>query len=1203
MKTKLLNIRFLATTVFLVFAFMLSGQDDNSLVTKFYEAIERNDQELAIQYGEQLIKTTNEVDDDLLVEIKFNLSMLYGDVKDFRKAAELGSEAIEILKRTKGTDNLDYAKSLEYLAMCYSLYGNYAEAVNAETEAKEIYKKIIGVDDPEYTRIIIMLAGYNSSGGNYAEAIRLVTEAKEIFMKNHTTEDLDYLEFPLILAKLNATSGNYTEAVRHGTEVMEIYKKKHGADVLNDKDYAYLLHELAGYNSSSGNFREALKLETEAMEICKKNYSLEDPNYAASLHSLAQYQSNLGNYVEAIELESEAMEIYKKKYGTENKNYATSLNNLAEFQSSLGNYTEAKKIATEALEIRKKIIGTDHPEYAFSLHNLASYNLFMGNYDDAIALETEALDIFKKNYGVNPLDYAKALNNLATIHSYLGNYGEAIRLGTRAVDIQKKILSAEHIDYATSLLNLAKNHFYLGNYNEAVSLGTEVVSIFKEKLKADHPNYAISLGNLAKFYYGLGNYSEAVRLGNEAAEILKNSYDAEHPEYATSLNNLAQYQFCLGNYDEAVRLSTEVIEIQKRVLGTEHPEYATSLNNLAYYHSALGNYIKAAKFATEATDVYKKTIGIKHPNYAISLSNLAFSQFGLGNYADFNKYMIEYVKIKRNSVINNFSKLTSQQRQHMWQQESFPFLSVLPESALLATNNNDATCSMYDNSALFSKGLLLTADTEMRKLILESGDEQALSKFEELQETRAWLGKLYETPVADRQVSTDSLERVAERQEAELVQMSAAYGDFMRNLKLTWKDVQAKLGDKDIAIEFLSFPLMYTDSTMYIALTLKKGYDNPRMIPLFELQQLKDIKTSYYKSPELSTMLWGKLADELDGVQNVYFSPSGELYNIGIESMPDYNGSGSMLNERFNFYRLSSTRELATTKRDAKEASGATIYGGINYNTDVAHMGTPHKEDDQIYAFNRSFDADSSGLRGSKIGSLAGTLEESNKIDSILTAAHVQVDKLTGDNATETSLKNMSGKHKRIMHIATHGFYWSESEAEKTNTQKQLKFLMLDNDDNPRYVEDKAMTRSGLLFCGAQNTFNGDAIPEGVDDGVLTAQEISQIDLRGLDLLVLSACQTGLGEISGDGVFGLQRGFKKAGAQTIVMSLWKVNDAATRDLMVQFYTGLADGLTKRQAFLKAQQYLKDHDKTYPYTSYKMSKNPHWAAFILLDALQ
>ena len=950
-----------------------------------------------------------------------------------------------------------------------------------------------------------------------------------------------------------------------------------------------------------GKHSEAIRLCSEAMETQKQVFGTKNPIYAKSLGDLAGYYSDSGNYAEAIRLGTEAMEIRKKALGMEHPLYAQSLNNLASYYSYNCNFAEAIRLCGEAMEIQKKVFGTKNPAYAMSLCDLAGYKLCLGHFTEALSLCNEAMEINTRGFGVDHPSYAKILNKAVVFYGTLGKYSEAIRLCGEAMEIQKKALGTKNRTYATSLECLAGIYSIIGNNPEAIHLYGEAMEIQKQVLGTRNPYYASTLGFLSNCYSNIGNYAEAIRLGTEAIEIKKEVLGTKHPNYAMSLIDLANYYSALGNNIEAIRLCNETMKILKQAFGTEHTFYAKPLPLLARCYSNLGNNTEAIRLCTEAMEIQKHFYGAEHPFYAQLLNNLAGYHARIGKFEKAFFYISNAANTSQNYLLSQFSSMTSHQRQQYWNsKQQYTFLS-LPNYAMKSGQIESASI-VYDKSCLFAKGLLLSADTEMRNIILESGDEQALSKFEELQATRAWLGKLYEKPIAERQVSTDSLERVAERQEAELVQMSAAYGDFMRNLKLTWKDVQAKLGDKDIAVEFLSFPLMGTDSTMYIALTLKKGYNNPRMIPLFELHQLKDIKTSYYKSPELSTMLWGKLADELEGVQNVYFSPSGELYNIGIESMPDYNGSGSMLNERFNFYRLSSTRELATTKRDAKEASGATIYGGINYNTDVAHMGTPHKEDGQIYAFNRGFEADSAGLRGSQIGSLAGTLEESNKIDSILTAAHVQVDKLTGDNATETSLKNMSGKHKRIMHIATHGFYWSESEAEKTNTQKQLKFLMLDNDDNPRYVEDKAMTRSGLLFCGAQNTFNGDAIPEGVDDGVLTAQEISQIDLRGLDLLVLSACQTGLGEISGDGVFGLQRGFKKAGAQTIVMSLWKVNDAATRDLMVQFYTGLADGLTKRQAFLKAQIYLKDHDKTYPYT-YKMRNNPHWAAFILLDALQ
>ena len=210
----------------------------------------------------------------------------------------------------------------------------------------------------------------------------------------------------------------------------------------------------------------------------------------------------------------------------------------------------------------------------------------------------------------------------------------------------------------------------------------------------------------------------------------------------------------------------------------------------------------------------------------------------------------------------------------------------------------------------------------------------------------------------------------------------------------------------------------------------------------------------------------------------------------------------------------------------------------------------------------------------------------------------------SGEAATETTFKNLSGEKKKILHIATHGFYWTEEKAQKKN----VSFYSPREEDNNNDTLDNAMTRSGLLFSGANLTFERKPIPNEKDDGVLTAQEVSYLDLRGLDLVVLSACQSGRGDISGEGVFGLQRGFKMAGAQSIIMSLWKVNDYATQAMMTEFYRAYASGKSTREAFLIAQKFVKEHDSDYTYSSdededQKLRKTqPNWAAFILLDAL-
>jgi len=321
-----------------------------------------------------------------------------------------------------------------------------------------------------------------------------------------------------------------------------------------------------------------------------------------------------------------------------------------------------------------------------------------------------------------------------------------------------------------------------------------------------------------------------------------------------------------------------------------------------------------------------------------------------------------------------------------------------------------------------------------------------------------------------------------------------------------------------------------------------------------------------------------------------------------------------------NMYRLSSTRELALTK-DRNAFQKATVYGGLKYDTNTDIMIADSKKypnrTRSMEAEESSSIADSLNLR-SGVVYLPETKVEAEQIDKSLEKAKIPTSVFTDTIGTETSFKDLSGKKTNLLHIATHGFYWTESEAKSASN---LSFLLQSNNAN---VEDKALTRSGLLFAGANNALTGKVIPKDVDDGILTAKEISTLDLRGLDLVVLSACQTGLGEITGDGVFGLQRGFKKAGANSLLMSLWKVDDKATQLLMTQFYANLVSGKSKHESLKLAQKYVREyevevsniderkaisaHDKenkkkdkstriVHPY------QNPrYWAAFILLDAI-
>ena len=873
------------------------------------------------------------------------------------------------------------------------------------------------------------------------------------------------------------------------------------------------------------------------------------------------------------------------------------LSNLSNLYSQEHDFVKALMHRTTAVKIGKKLFNVEDSLYAMSLHELSINNYFLGNYSEAIRLGTEALEISKKVIGTKHPDYATLLSDLAEYYVHFGNYGEAIRLGTEALDILKQIVGTEHPNYATTLSNITTYYAYLGDYDKAIRLETEGLGIRKRILGTEHPDYAMSLNDLAIDYSALGNYDKAVRLGTEAMEIRKRIYGIEHPYYARALGNLANYYAHLGNYGEAIRLGTEAMEIRKKILGVEHPDYAWSLGSLAGYYSILGKDGEAIRMGTEALKINKKILGTEHPHYATSLGNLALYYSNLDNNIEAYLYIEKCIESFQTHILKEIAEQSSYLKKVFWGELERLYTQILP-SYVYKYKNAESIAELYDKTCLFAKGLLLNSDIELRKLILESGDSILIDKYNALSTNINIYNKLIEKPINERFMNADSLNNVIQQQEMELARESKVYGDYTRNLTSTWKDVRNHLGTDDIAIEFIDFPILGTDSIVYAALTLKKDYESPHMVTLFEKKQLKAVpESAYYTQTDIYDLIWKPLEEELENVHNIYFASSGELHRIGIEYIPA--NLTENISDRYSLHRLSSTRQLALIQDNTK-GEKSILYGGINYdenNSAVLDTSTSFvggvRGINVIYRSN----VDSLLLRSS-YEYLEGTKMEVDQIANQMKQHQIHYQYYSGSDGSEESFKKLDGTRPKVMHIATHGFYLTEEEAKLSNfARPHMELMMGDNQRAGRLVEDKPMTRSGLLFSGCNHAIHHEQIPDGVEDGILTAQEISTLDLRGLDLVVLSACQTALGDIaSGEGVFGLQRGFKKAGAKTIVMSLWKVDDEATRILMVELYKNLMSGKSKQQSLKDAQKYLRKYDNG------KYDKPEYWASFIMLDGL-
>ena len=804
----------------------------------------------------------------------------------------------------------------------------------------------------------------------------------------------------------------------------------------------------------------------------------------------------------------------------------------------------------------------------------------MGEFEKAIEKGSKSCDVFKNILGEDHLYYVRSLENLGNYYFQARDFNMAVKTQTKVVRI---VEHTDNLQYATSLYNLAVYYHAMGEYGKAIETDTKVLTL----ITPEQSLYVSVLINLAAYYSDFGNVREAMKIAMQAQDLCERLGDYEISVYATIIANLAGYHFRLKDYDAALKLGHQALDMREKGLGKDHPDYASSLADLSVFYSLLDSE-KAIELGTQALNIRKHVLGETHPDYTNSLQNLARCSYLAGNYGEAYKLLNSSSQHRKEIMLRLFKGATSRERLNLWKKYGKEF-AYLPMFCLKA-RAYESVGEVYDNSALFAKGLLLNAETSLRDLILESGDTAAEKQFESMQMTRMTLNRQYEKPIAERKLNCDSLENVAEQMERELLRSSKAYGDFTRNLTVTWQDVQKELGDADLAIEFLLLPELLTDTPLYVALTLKKGYDKPKMITLFEESELDAIpENRWYADTALCHLVWGQLGDELRGVKNVYFSPDGVLYNIGIEHLPC--SATENMGERYNMFRLSSTRELAIG-REQPSAKSSALYGGLQY----------YVPPTELLAYNQKKGYSWRSASRDVFEPLPETKTEVDNISALLKGHNYDAPAIyAGDEGTEESFKALSGKRTRIIHLATHGCYITPDEADrqrKSDMQQRLAIFRVGNDKGLSTEEDEALTRSYLAMSGGKMCWTSDTIPEGLDDGLLTAQEISRLDLRGCDLVVLSACETGLGDITSEGVMGLQRGFKKAGVQSIVMSLWKVADRPTQEFMTEFYRHLTAGEGKRASFLAAQRFLKEKYPTnLPNDD---GRPPYWASFIILD---
>lgn len=646
--------------------------------------------------------------------------------------------------------------------------------------------------------------------------------------------------------------------------------------------------------------------------------------------------------------------------------------------------------------------------------------------------------------------------------------------------------------------------------------------------------------------------------------------------YIQILSNATVIYQQSGFWDDAVMCIKESIALSDKIgepNGLAYNNLATLYLSQSRVEESLPYFEKASSLCQ--TDYERNEILF---NYALAL--------WLANSSQCVDIATKTSESLKQSIAYNFAFLSQEERTNFYKHFEYylPFLNLM----LYETGDENQYGKIYDN-ILTTKGLLLRTANNVKNAIMASGDSLTISDYDRMVLLRQQI--MHES---------DSLKRIGMSKEIEqldktLSRSAASYGVFTRSNTIKWEDVRNSLKDDDIAIEFYNIPIIQPSDTIqkiggeprYCAVILKKNYATPRIVPLCTEIALDSCENSdLYEKDLIYQLIWRPLEKELNDVNNIYFSADRELHKIAIEYalMPDSN----RICDRYKIFRLSSTRELAQTKKQ-EATNSAVLFGGLSYDLNREQLIAESRAGD-YHPENASRAVAMENFRYG-FEDLPYTREEVDSIaEDFKLAKNKKCQIITGAAGTEESFRALAEKRVDIIHLATHGFFWSEEDVEKRNYVSFLAGVNL----NQLNIEDESLLRSGLIFSGANIGLAGEQLPADVDDGVLTAKELSSMNLGNIDMVVMSACQSGLGETTGEGVFGLQRGFKLAGANTLLMSLWKVNDKATCLLMTKFYKHYLSGKTKREALRLAQLELRS-DKIY-------SSPEYWAAFILLDGL-
>lgn len=1138
-----------------------------------------------------------------LAKSLLNLATLYQRMGRYSEAEPLYCQTIETRRKILGVNHPKFLANVHNLAELYRLMGKYEKAEPLYLQTIESYRKILGKNHPDFATSLHNLALLYKEMGKYDEAEPLYHQSLEIYRSVLGENHEDFANNLDNLAGLYEAVGNYKESEPLYQKALEIRCRMLGKE---HPDVATSLNNLAILYESMGKYTDAELFILQALEIRRKILGENHPDFAASLNNLAKLYQSIGKYSEAEPLYCQALEIERQVLGENHLNVATSLNNLAMLYGSMGRYGEAEPLYCQALEINRRALGENHPDFAGNLNNLAMLYVSTGRYTEAEQLHRQALEIKRKKLGENHPDIAISVHNLALLYDLMGKYADAESLYHQALEIIRNTRGENHPDVAKNLDCLARLYMSLGRYKDSETLFCGAIEIIRDILGENHPELAIILNNLAGLYHKTGNYKEAEQLWRQALNIIRKTVNVEHPEFAKNLSNLASVYQLMGKYKEAEQLHDQALEILGKVLGTKHPDFATSLEGLAGLYDEVGNYGKAESLYHQVLDTREELLGKEHPYYAISLSNLAGLEVSIGRYKDALAKMLEASRIHDRMIAQMFSISNEKQLQkyiETFQNGYFMLLSHFSQQYDELTSYTPFVLDVI----LKRKALTLEITALRRDIILAHKSPHIKVKFDNLRNIRITMSHLInegskETSPKHYQERIHALEQQIETLEKELA-AQVPQVELQKKLEHAEHNAIANLLPQDaMLVEFVWYNLLDFKQKRFLKprylVFLLSHHADIHVVDLGEASEIDTLITQYRREimehggrnigivpsqkeePAMPAVFTGLLlyerlfrpiVDKIGDTKRLILSPDGPLTLLPFEILPQPNDRYVI--EDFEISYVDSGRDLLRFQYRDTPQSHPLILADPDF--DLAGFG--RLPDTTSVAGRRCYDLDkmlrernhSQEAESYSFPRLVGTREEGKRIHAFFKG---NADLWMRERVLDATIKQIQGP--QILHIATHGFFILKRTEEEEEVFRQLGIIEEINEQDifrgKRYANP--LLRSGLALTGINAFFQGKMPAEGAEDGMLTALDVTGMDLIGTDLVVLSACDTGLGEVqTGEGVYGLRRAFTIAGARTLILSLWSIPDEETKELMVNVYTKILHGAEKAKALREAQR--------------------------------